>query len=111
MKTFLLYAVASHKASILNEKKVIEVLDSAKDNGFERVIIIKKSQMIAKTKELKKRFDVDVYPKTSIAKAISNSNACMVINDGLKRNRKKTTVDQIEKIGAMKMKFMLCMTM
>ena len=111
MKTFLLYAVASHKASILNEKKVIEVLDSAKDNGFERVIIIKKSQMVAKTKELKKRFDVDVYPKTSIEKAISNSNACMVINDGLKRNRKKTTIDQIEKTGAMKMKFMLCMTM
>jgi hypothetical protein len=110
MKTFLLYAVASHKASVLNEKKIIEVLNSAKENGFERVIIIKKSQMVAKTKELKRMFDVDVYPKTSIAKAMNNSNACMLINDGLKRNRKKKIVEEIEQIGAIKMKFMLCIT-
>ena len=110
MKTFLLYAVASHKASILNEQKVNEVLESARDNGFERVIIIKKSQMVAKTRQLKQNFEVDVYPKASILKAINNSNACMIINDGLKRNRRKTMIDQIEQVGAMKMKFMLCLT-
>ena len=111
MKAFLLYAVAAHKASILNENKVNEVLESARENGFDRVVIIKKTQMVAKTKELKKMFDVDVYPKTSILKAISNVNACMIINDGLKRNRKNKFIDKIEETGAMKMKFMLNLTL
>lgn len=110
MKTFLLYAVASHEASVINNKKIMEVLESAEENGFGRVIIIKKSQVAAKTKILKTMFDVDMYPKSSIHKAISNADACMIINDGLKRNRKKSLINEIEETGVKKMKFMLSLT-
>lgn len=111
MKTFVLYAVASHGASILENKKVVEVLESAEDNGFGRVIIIKKTQLVAKTKKLKQYFDVDAYPKSSISKAVANADACMIISDGLKRKRKNSIINEIEKIGVNKMKFMLRMTM
>ena len=95
MKTLFIYAVAAHNSKIIKTKEIQSTLEKAKDVNFERVIIIKKSQLAAKTKELKTNFDVDTYPKKSIKKAISNANACLIIGNGIGVRRKHKVINTI----------------
>lgn len=105
MKTVFIYAVAAHDSTIINNEKIIETLEKARENGFERIIIIKKSQLAAKTKELSRLFEVCPYPKSSLNKAIANCNACMVIGNGMATNRKKKITEEIVKEANKKLKF------
>lgn len=116
MKTLLLYVAAKHDAKIIKNESIMDTLEKAKENGFERLIIIKKTQLIAKKKQLSFLFDVDEYPKRSISKAISNSNACMIVDGCTQKvflrsvkKRKRALIDKIIEEATFKKKFVLSM--
>jgi len=95
MKTLFIYAIASHTANVVYKPGVYDTLEKAKDAGFETIVIIKKTQLAAKRLELKTEFNVQAYPKASIAKAVKNADACIIIGDCMHKRRKKQIIDQI----------------
>ena len=111
IKAVFIYASAVHGARVIDSKEISETLRTAKENGFGKVIIIKKTQIAAKTKSLSKDFVVCPYPKSSINKAIANANACIVVNGMIATKRKNTKIDKIIEEANKKMKFMFCLSM
>ena len=63
--------------------------------------------MVAKKRTLEKLFKVDMYPRASAIKAVNNSNACILISDGINIKRKNRLIDKIENEAVSRLKFIL----
>lgn len=95
MRTLFIYAIASHNSSLVRKNEITDTLERARLEGYTGINIIKKTQLVAKKKELSKNFTIMEYPKASLEKAIKNAEACIVIGDGQTINRKGQIIDKI----------------
>ena len=111
MKALFLYITAKYDSRIIDNEQLQETLQKAKNNEFDTIIIIKKTQIVAKTKKLEKDFMVKSYPIKSIKKAINNANACLIIQNGKSLKRKKPISEQIIQEATKKSKLTINITM